>query len=279
MGNARPTNFPMRQLGRTLRRLRVRAGLTQEDAGKRLRFSSKKMSRLELGQLPTYHELLAMLDLYGVIVSDWEPIVELFDRAQERGWWHQYGLDDRGFIGIEAESCAMQTFQLGYVPGLLQSAAYIRAVHGGTREPLEGDELEIGIEIRLKRQERLTDDPSFRLHAIMDETILTRPVCERAEQREQLEYIIERAALPNVTVQVVPQEVGAYSGQCGNLTLLQFPDPDEPDMAHLEHVFASHYIEKPGEVHAARLTLEYIADLALDEEDSIALIERTIAKL
>ncbi|WP_246258311.1 hypothetical protein [Amycolatopsis anabasis] len=45
-----------------------------------------------------------MLDLYGVITPDFPDYVKLYDRADERGWWYAYGLDDRGFVSIEAEA-------------------------------------------------------------------------------------------------------------------------------------------------------------------------------
>ncbi|MQA09554.1 MAG: helix-turn-helix domain-containing protein [Pseudonocardiaceae bacterium] len=269
----------MRQLGRTLRRLREQVGYTQEEAGRRLRFSDKKISRLEQGQLPGYHELRAMLDVYGLPVGDWDPIVALFERAEERGWWHAYGIDDRGFVALEAEASVVRSYQLGQMPGLLQTEAYIRAGASGTREPPKARALENQVAVRLRRQRRLIEEPLLQFHTIMDESVLWRPVLTGAEQRAQLQHIVERARLHTVKVQVIPLSIGGHDGRDGNFSVLSFPDPHEPDIAYVEQAFASFHIEEEPKVRAARLAFEYLADLALDEQDSIALIERLSTEL
>lgn len=67
---SRPS-FPRRQLGRTLRRLREQTGMTQEDAGRPIRISKSKLSRIEQGNIPGYNDFVALLDRYGVLVSDY----------------------------------------------------------------------------------------------------------------------------------------------------------------------------------------------------------------
>ncbi|WP_254897047.1 helix-turn-helix transcriptional regulator [Amycolatopsis sp. Hca4] len=114
-------NYRRRQLGRTLRKLREAAGLSQEDAGRPLRFSTSKMSRIEQGYIPGYNDFLALLDRYGIIASDYDEYVRMFDYAKEKGWWHAFGLSDRGFVSVEAEASQIRTYQLGFVPGLMQT--------------------------------------------------------------------------------------------------------------------------------------------------------------
>jgi transcriptional regulator with XRE-family HTH domain len=263
-------NLPARQLGRQLKRMRERLGLTQEEAGAPLRMSTSKMSRIELGYLPPYHDFRALLDRYGVIVSDWDEYITAYDRAREKGWWHHYGVGNRGFLPIEAEASAVRVFQFGYIPGLLQTEAYMREVFAAARLPMKPNE----VAVRLRRQLRLTDDPILNYHAIIDEHALRRPVLGRAEREEQLAHLVDRARLPNVTVQVVPEDIGAYPGQFGNLIVASFEDSEEPDIAYVEHIFGSVHVEKAAEVSAARLAFKDFADRALDAEDSIALIER-----
>ena len=110
-------NYRRRQLGRTLRKLREAAGLSQEDAGRPLRFSTSKLSRIEQGYIPGYNDFLALLDRYGIIASDYDEYVRMFDYAKEKGWWHAFGLSDRGFVSVEAEASAILTYELGFVPG------------------------------------------------------------------------------------------------------------------------------------------------------------------
>ncbi|SEF29482.1 Helix-turn-helix domain-containing protein [Amycolatopsis pretoriensis] len=270
-------NLPARQMGRQLKRMRERLGMTQDEAGAPLRMSTSKMSRIEMGYLPPYHDFRALLDRYGVIVSDWDEYISAYDRAKEKGWWHHYGVGNRGFLPIEAEASKVQEFQFGYIPGLLQTEAYMREVFVAARVPMKPKVLENQVAVRLRRQLRLTEEPLLTYHAIIDESTLRRPILYGKARQEQLRNIIERAVLPNVTVQVVAEEVGAYPGQFGSVTVAGFEDPEEPDIAYVEHIIGSVHIEKKDEVSAARLALKDFADRALDEEDSVALIERLCA--
>jgi transcriptional regulator with XRE-family HTH domain len=267
-------NLPARQLGRALRRLREQVGLTQDEAGNSLRFSKSKMSRIEGGYLPDYHGFRALLDRYGLIVSDWDEYIAAYDRAKQRGWWFHYGVDNRGFLPIEAEASLVREFQFGYVPGLLQTEAYMREVFAGARRQMKGRDLENAVTVRLRRQLRLVEDPVVQLHAIVDEGALRRAVLAGAEHRAQLHHLVEQASLPNVTLQVVSESIGAYPGQYGNLIVASFPDDEEPDVAYVEHIFGSVHVEKEAEVSAARMAFKDLADRALDHDDSTALIER-----
>ncbi|OXM70598.1 helix-turn-helix domain-containing protein [Amycolatopsis vastitatis] len=267
-------NLPARQLGRQLKRMRERLGMTQDEAGKPLRMSTSKMSRIEMGYLPPYHDFRALLDRYGVIVSDWDEYIAAYDRAREKGWWHHYGVGNRGFLPIEAEACKVREFEFGYIPGLLQTEAYMREVYAGARRLMKPKSLENEVAVRLRRQLRLTVEPVLTYHVIIDECALRRPILFGEAREEQLCRIVERAALPNVTIQVVPEDVGAYDGQNGTVIVASFDDPEEPDIAYIEHMLGSIHLEKKDDVSAAKLALKDFADRALDEEDSIALIER-----
>ncbi|MFE0028416.1 helix-turn-helix domain-containing protein [Amycolatopsis sp. NPDC059021] len=267
-------NYRRRQLGRTLQKLRKAAGFSQEDAGKPLRISSSKLSRIEQGHIPGYNDFLALLDRYGVITSDYDEYIRMFDHAKEKGWWHAFGLDDRGFVSVEAEASWIRNYELGYVPGLLQTESYMRTIFESARVPYEGERLENEIAVRLRRQLRLTNEPVLRVHAIVDETALRRKCCDRT----QLLKLVEMSDLPSVRLQVIPQTVDAHSGMYGNFILTGFPDPAEPDLCYVEYGFGSLQIEDEHEVYAAKLMFDYLADLALDEQDSRTLIERMIAE-
>ncbi|MFD9888609.1 helix-turn-helix domain-containing protein [Amycolatopsis sp. NPDC059027] len=267
-------NYRRRQLGRTLQKLRKAAGLSQEDAGKPLRISSSKLSRIEQGHIPGYNDFLALLDRYGVITSDYDEYIRMFDHAKEKGWWHAFGLDDRGFVSVEAEASWIRTYQLGFVPGLLQSETYMRTTFSSARDPFKGERLEREVAVRLRRQRRLVEEPVLTLHAIIDEAALRRDACDRS----QLLKLLQLAELPTVTMQVLPEAAGSHDGLCGNFLLAGFPDPAEPDLAYVEYGFGSLQVENENEVYAARLLFDHLADLALDEQDSCTLIKRMIAE-
>lgn len=267
-------NYRRRQLGRTLRKLREAAGLSQEDAGRPLRFSTSKMSRIEQGHIPGYNDFLALLDRYGIIASDYHEYVRMFDDAKEKGWWHAFGLSDRGFVSVEAEAAWIRNYQLGFVPGLLQTEFYMRETFAAARDPFAGAELENHVQVRLRRQRRLLEEPLLELHAIIDETALLREPCDA----DQLRQLVGRSQLPNVTLQVIPRAVGSHDGLYSNFIVAGFPERSEPDLAYLEYGFGSLQIEKEAEVRGASLMFEHLADLALDGDDSRALIERMIAE-
>jgi transcriptional regulator with XRE-family HTH domain len=271
----RPTkpNYRRRQLGRTLRKLREAAGLSQEDAGRPLRFSTSKLSRIEQGYIPGYNDFLALLDRYGIIASDYGEYVRMFDYAKEQGWWHAFGLSDRGFVSVEAEASWIRTYQLGFVPGLLQTEAYMRETFAAARDPLDGLELKNEVQVRLRRQRRLVEEPVLDLHVVIDETALLRKPCDH----EQWHRLVERSMLPNVRLQVIPQWLGSHDGLYSNFIVAGFPERSEPDLAYLEYGFGSLQIEKEAEVRAAKLMFDHLADLALDDDDSRALLERMIA--
>ncbi|TCP57199.1 helix-turn-helix protein [Tamaricihabitans halophyticus] len=271
-------NFRARQLGRTLRRLRDRAGLGQWEVAERLRCATSKISRIEAGQVPVYAEFELLLDIYGVVTNDWPEYARMFDRARTKGWWRAYGVSDKGFVSLEAEASELHEFQLGYIPGLFQTESYIRTNFAHSSTAMRGSELDKAVEIRRRRQRRLTEEPVLRMHAIIDETALWRPVLSPEEQRAQLRHVIACAGLPTVRVQVLPVSRGAHSGRAGSFSLLSYTEPEEPDIAYVEYGFGSTEIEDASEVSTARLLFDHLAGIALGERESITLIERVIAE-
>ncbi|WP_244885489.1 helix-turn-helix domain-containing protein [Amycolatopsis vancoresmycina] len=267
-------NYRRRQLGRTLRKLREAAGFSQEDAGRPLRFSTSKMSRIEQGYIPGYNDFLALLDRYGIIAADYDQYVRMFDYAKEKGWWHVFGLSDRGFVSVEAEASRIRNYQLGFIPGLLQTEPYMRATFAGTRDPFDGRKLEIEVQVRLRRQRRLVEPPELELHAVIDESVIRRAPCDAA----QLRHLLEAGQLPNVHLQVLPQAVGSHDGLYGNFLIASFPDPSEPDLAYVSYGFGALQVEKDAEVRAAGLMFDNLARLALDQADSRTFIAKILAE-
>lgn len=248
--------------------------MSQQDAAKRLHFDHRRMSRIELGhQVPRYHDLLAMLDVYGLEVNKWEPYLEMAERARAKGWYHAYGLDDYGYVSMEDEACLIREVQPAFVPGLLQTVDYIRALYDNTSEPSTKREIDVAVEIRRRRQERLTSsrDP-ISVHAILDDTVLRRELSPRV-MREQLNYLVLATELETVTVQVLPRSIGNHDGLHGNFSVLSFPDDEEPDVGYVEHLAGSVLIERDREVAKCRLTFDDLARRALSQNESVQLME------
>ncbi|MCE7007600.1 helix-turn-helix domain-containing protein [Kibdelosporangium philippinense] len=266
MGTPGLPNYHGRQLLRELKRLREQADMTQEEAGTRLHLTLQKLSRIENGQLPGYHELRAMLRLYGLPPEDWNPRLELWELAKKRGWWRDLGLKDGSYVCMENEAARAVEFSLGLLPALVQTERYARA------SLQHVSDAEAAVTVRIRRQRRLfSDEKPLVLHALIHE-----PAVQQGVDREQLVHLVERAQLPNVTLQIVPQSAGLHGGLEGSMTLLEFPDPDEPDIVCTETVLGLAQSQDRDTVVAARHRLDQLVSLALTPEDSLDTIKALI---
>jgi transcriptional regulator with XRE-family HTH domain len=255
-------------LGGQLHRLRESRGITAEQAADSIRGSHSKISRMEHGRVGFKERDVAdLLTLYGV--TDTEERAALLNLAREAntpGWWHAYSdiltswLEP--YVGLEAAASVIRTYQVQFVPGLLQAEGYARAL---IRQGSAATEEEIARrgELRASRQEILRRPDAPQLWAVVDEGALRRPVGSREIVREQLQYLIEVADHPAVTLQIMPFAAGAHSAMGGPFTILRFAEPDLADVVYIEQLTSALYLEKPNEVDSY---LEVMEQLCLQAE-------------
>src|SRR6516165_5153030 len=179
-------------LGSQLRRLREAKGVTRDDAGYTIRASGSKISRMELGRVSfKERDVEDLLDLYGVDEEEAKSLIALAKQANSPGWWHKYGdvLPDwfQVYVGLEEAALLIRLYEVQFVPGLLQTADYARAVIKLGLPSASADEVERRISLRLARQELLTKPGGPRLWAIVDEAALRRPIGGKEVMRAQLE--------------------------------------------------------------------------------------------
>jgi transcriptional regulator with XRE-family HTH domain len=270
-----------RQLARTLRQLRVHAGLTIEAAAPRLDVSPSKLSRIENAhQGVDVHIVRSMLDLFDIGGDRWEEILQLTREASAKGWWRAYGLDDRGYIPLEAEASTVREFAASSLPGLLQTPDYARELFETSLRPRSRETLERDVTVRMIRQERLTSaEQPLELLTVIEEGILYRLLGGRAVMRAQLAHLIAAAEISTVTVQILPTDVGGHPGLDGAFTVLSFEGLREPEMGYVEHPMGSMHIEKEEDVARARVVFDHLSSVALSPAESTALIERVIAQM
>ncbi len=272
--------LPQRQLARMLRRLREDAGLTLDEAAPKLDWSTSKLGRIETAQQGVdVHGVRSMLDLYGVGGSDWTEIIELVREARRKGSRHTYRTSGQGYLGLETDAVAVHNYQLAYVPGLLQTEDYIRTLFQQSWRHHTDAERAREVQKRLLRQRRLTEQPALELVTIVDEAVLHRPVGGIEIMRAQLRQIVGRAALPSVCFQVLPFSLGMHSGMDGSFTVLRYDDPDEPEIAYIEHIPIALHLHKEAEVNACKRVFDRLRSEALSPRDSVALVERLVADL
>lgn len=277
---ARPIGtVPRRQLGRQLKQLRKQAGLSLDEAAKKLDCSSSRLDRYETGQqVADVMWVRGMLDLYGVSES-WEPMLALSRLAKQPGWWRAYGLNDRGYVPLEASATLVREFNPMVVPGLLQTPEYARALSGMAVLPMSDERVERDVEVRTIRQRRLlAEDHPLELETIMDETVLHRPIGDAKVLRAQLEHLLMMAEVDTVTLRVLPTGIGAHPGLDGGFILLSFADLDEPDIVYVEPLTGSLHIDRAQVVTRCRLAFDRLRSAALDPADSMALVERVAAQ-
>ncbi|MFG2000447.1 helix-turn-helix domain-containing protein [Spirillospora sp. NPDC048911] len=276
------------RLASELRRLREGAGLSGAKAAERLQWSTSKISRLEKAQVtPHEKDVRALLVLYRVPEDQQVHLLALSRDAAKKGWWEEHfeGLPEQvtTHLGLEAEAASVWTWQPIVVPGLLQTADYSRAVSQGLRAITVAPpgEIEERTKARLVRQEALTREDPLRFWAVIEESVLIRRFTDDAVMRDQLRQIVEMAALPNVTVQVLPLN-GPHPIGTGSFTLFKFSRLGElgriyPDVAYLENLSGSYYHEEEADTYRYELSFERLAESALDPEESVRLIERVAA--
>lgn len=242
------------QLGAQLRRLREARGVTREQAGQRIRASESKISRMELGRVGCKERDVAdLLTLYGVLDERSRgDLLALAREANTPGWWHSYAdvLPPwfRSYVGLEAAASLIRTYEAQFVPGLLQTAEYARAVIARGCRARGGDEVDRRVRFRMARQELLTVPDAPRLWAVVDEAVLHRPVGDPGVMRRQLQALVGLAAMPNVTLQVVPFSAGGHVTTAGAFSILRFDDLELPDTVYTEHLTGAQYLDGRDDV-------------------------------
>jgi transcriptional regulator with XRE-family HTH domain len=261
-----------RELGKLLRALRVERGLTVEQVAAQLMCSLSKVSRMETGHRnATLRDVRDLCDLYGITgQAERDRLMTLAREARQQAWWQAYDLVYSTYAGLEAEAVAIDDFQSSVVPGLLQTADYARAGHLGALPLLEPEEIERQIEAKLTRQQILTKAEPPRFRAVLDEAVLHRLTGGRDVMKAQLDKLVEVSDLPNVTIQVIPFEVGAHPGVESTFNILRLPATS--GVVFVEGLVGSIYLERPEDLERYDRVFAYLQDVALSPKDSIDLI-------
>jgi len=276
-GSGGPTALRI-MLGAQLRRLREGKRITLEDAGYVIRSSGSKMSRLETGRVGFKpRDIADLLTFYGV-TDDQEraTLQELARKASARGWWHDYAdvmpAWFEPYVGLEEAASSIRCYEIQFVPGLLQTPDYARAVAALGRPGGSAEEIERRVSLRMARQAVLTRPASAHLWLVLDEAALWRPIGGPEVMRGQLRHLLEVGSRPNVSLQVIPLTRGGYAAGAGPFTILRFSEPDLPDLVYLEQLTSALYLDKRETVDHYLAAMEHLCVEALPTSDSMAMI-------
>ncbi|WP_158621331.1 helix-turn-helix domain-containing protein [Streptomyces triticirhizae] len=259
-----------RRYAEELARLREEAGLSLGELSERVRFDRSYLNRLERGERLGDLDTARRLDkFYGT------------GRGLQNLWW--LAKDDaylgryQRYMELEDQAQIIQAYTSQTIHGLLQTEEYARELLWSTpHRPDEEEALAEQLALRIARQLLLRRDASpAHVRFVLDEAVFARPLRDSEAWKRQLQRLIDDAALPNVTLQVLPFGTGLHDLLGGSLALLWLPDGSSA--AYQEHSKGGEVIEEPEEVGQLKLSYDEVCARALSQEDSLEFI-RTLMK-
>ncbi|MEV6510956.1 helix-turn-helix transcriptional regulator [Streptomyces sp. NPDC051642] len=252
-------------LGRRLQELREAAGIKREEAAQVLRVAPATVRRMEMAEVALkvpYVQVL--LTTYGVSEEETDAFVALTEEANQPGWWQRFHdvLPEwfSLYVSLEGAAGLIRSYEPHFVPGLLQTEDYARAVlEAGTIGQTGPETIERHVSLRMARQGLLERDNPPHLWVIMDETVLRRPVSMRGEvMREQLDKLLEFGERDRVTLQVAEFDNGPHPGTYAPFSLFRFTEPELPDMVFTEYLTGALYLDSRTEVSAHLEVLDHM---------------------
>jgi transcriptional regulator with XRE-family HTH domain len=272
-----------RELGALLRARRLELGLTVEQVAERLLCSPSKVSRMETGQRgATARDLRDLYEIYEITdAAQRTYLASLAAEGKQQGWWQSYDLGQfASYVGLEGAATAIKQFQSALIPGLLQTASYARAT-AETLVPeaspslpqLSPERVDEFVEVKARRHDVLTKESAPQFSVVLDEAVLHRPVGGASGMKAQLDHVIEVSKFRNVTVQVIPYDVGAHPGMDSAFTILEFAPP-VPRVVYVEGLIGHLYVERDQDIARYERVFEHLSTIALNPQESIELIAK-----
>lgn len=284
MPERRAPSVRARQLAAELRRLRDALRLTGEEVAERLGWSPSKVSRIETATTaPGPADLRQLLDVYDISGAQRERLELLGQNAGQRGWWDAYAdtldSDYAAFIALEDQAASERWYAAQIVPGVIQTEDYAREIVRSGSWTYPPGEIERRVQVRMNRQRILVRAEPVALAVVLDEAVLHHWVGGPEVMRAQFQHLAEVSGRPNVDLQVLPNTAGAHPAVHGEFAIIGFPGLIATDVVYLENMTSSIYVEREAEVFRYSLAFDQLRALALDAEESRALIERQAATL
>jgi transcriptional regulator with XRE-family HTH domain len=267
-----------------LKRLRKEAGKTREEVADFVSCAPATITKVESAATsapPAY--VARMLELYGVDGDEKDAWLTVAKQARKRGWWQQYNDAIPNwftiYVGLEEEAAKIREYECEIIPGLFQTAGYMRGLMDAAPALPPEEELERRIDVRLKRQELLTADDAPRLWVVLNEAALRREVGGREVMREQLHHLVEVSQLNTVTLQILPFAAGAHPAMQHGFFILGFAEPLDPDVVYVEYRTGGLYLEQRSEVDAYGVIFDHLRAKALASDESRTLIGEIARKM
>ncbi|MCC5577806.1 helix-turn-helix domain-containing protein [Microtetraspora sp. AC03309] len=272
-------------LGSQLRKLRENKGITRDEAGDLIRGSESKISRMELGRVGFKERDVAdLLSFYGVEEPEARAaVMDLLERANEPGWWHRF--NDvlptwfQAYVGLEEAATRIRTYEVQFVPGLLQTKEYARAVITAGAVGAAPEEIARRVDLRLGRQRVLDGDSGPMFWAVIDEAALRRPIGGIEVMRGQLQHLIDLMNQTNITIQIMPFSFGGHAAEGGAFSILRFYDADLPDIVYVEQLASALYLDKRDEVDRYGEVMERLCAVSTTPDETTGMLRQIMLDL
>ncbi|MFY1649800.1 DUF5753 domain-containing protein [Solwaraspora sp. WMMB762] len=264
-----------RQLGRRLRRLREEAARTEQEVERAKVCSRTTLWRIENGKFPVkMNTVRGLCWFYGADPETTDALTRLAGASDEHGWWESHGdaVPDwfRLYVGLEAAATEIGVYDPEVIHGLLQTPDYMRAVFRATYPDAPQEKIERLVSLRLDRQISYYDrEQPARIVAILGAGALVREVGGPAVMAEQRAHLASLGRRVRVEVRVLPWSVGAHPAFSGQFILLDFADPDDPDVAYVESHMGARYLERPEELAEYRRIFRLIRGQSVPIEEHL----------
>ena len=279
-------------LGWQLRHLRESRGISREAAGRCIDGSESKISRLELGDNKVKEaDLDRLLTLYGVAEpEDRHAMLELAGRLHPHQWWDRY--TDvltgwfRSYLVLESIAEYIRTYEVRFIPGLLQTKAYANAlIH---LHYSDADEVRQRVDVRLQRRHtvlgpgqppRAHYGRSPKLWAIVDESALHERIGPADVMREQINFLLYALRQGNVMIQILPSGTGGHTGVATSFSILRLRIKSLADVVYLEQIANAQFVHEPHEVEPYEIAFNRLGITALQPRDTITELEKAKRRL
>ena len=268
-----------RRLRAELKKARQTSGLTQDQVAGEMDWSMSKIIRIESGSSGiSANDLKALLQLYGVKdPGQVDSLVALARAARERSWWSAYrDVAPQSLLQLieyESEAHAVRQFETLFIPGILQTEDYARAVLQNHYDEGPGsDQLRALVELRTRREDLFDAENGPSFHFILDEAVVRRLVVGPSVMRRQLRRLIEVANKPNITIEIIPFSAGLHAGMKGPFEIIEFTDPSDSDIVFMESPRGDIISDDPEEILKYREAFEGLVKASLGPRDSLTLV-------
>jgi transcriptional regulator with XRE-family HTH domain len=254
-------------LGSELRRARIAAGITsQEELAARLGYERTVIAKAESGERPPSSEVAAA---YSRAFPQLDGLIERWAEHVRK----TEGSYPRFFLNwVDAEKTATALFYWApvLVPGILQVERWARALMSTIPD---GDEsLEVRLAGRMERQQILSRPKPPLVTVVMAEAVLHRGIGGPEVMQEQLAHLAKTGQRTDVTIQVIPAEVGAHAGLEGAASIAE--QDGGPAVVYLESLTAGQTTKEPEVVATVRQITDMLRCEALPRGASQELIMR-----